>query len=194
MLELNPGSTQLDALVPRAEASDLGHLRFEGNAIAAEHPDARKLVAYWEARRTPNGVVPRSAIQPGEIKELLPSLFIAEPVNREWRYRLTGTGLAEQVGTDFTGRYVREVFDLESAMAISWLYTVVADNRQPISRKGRFIGPDVERAMAETVHLPILAKSSSTVLILGGVFFAKPAVVRWLRAPNEDSDLTSDPG
>ena len=138
------------------------------------------------ARRTRNGLAPRSAIRPSDIKELLTSLFIAEPIHREWRYRLTGTGITEQVGVEFTGRYVREVFDLESATSMSWLYTVVVDNRQPKSRKGRFTGPDTERAMAETVHLPILARNGRSVLILGGVFFAKPAVVRWLRPVNDD--------
>jgi hypothetical protein len=177
---------QSDILVPRAGRSELGHLRFEGSAIATEHPGARELVAYWEARRTQNGLAPRSAIRPSDIKELLPSLFIAEPINREWRYRLTGTGITEQVGVEFTGKHVREVFDLESAMSMSWLYTVVADNRQPISRKGRFAGPDIEHAMAETVHLPMLARNGRTVLVLGGVFFAKPASVRWLRpVPDE---------
>ena len=89
-----------------------------------------------------------------------------------------GHGIASQVAIDFTGRYVREVFDLESAISISWLYSMVADNRQPISRKGRFIGPDIERAMTETVQLPILARNGKTVLIFGGRFFAKPAMVR----------------
>lgn len=80
---------------------------------AADNFGLRTFFQYWQSKRPPNGGVPqRSAIDPVEIPELLPSVFLADiehgPQDRV-RYRLIGTRIVEHEGADYTGYYLDEV-------------------------------------------------------------------------------------
>ena len=157
----------------------LGHVRFEGQTVISEHADARKLIAYWRSKRTGEHLPPRAAIQPREIARLLPHIFLAEPKNADWRYRLVGTGIAGRLKADFTGKSLRQVFEPATAKRVNKLYSSVAESRQPLSRKGRFLGLEIEHAVVENVHLPILAPDGQTPWILGGVFFFVQVPWHW---------------
>ena len=135
------------------------------------NPGALDLRAYWESRKTSDGFVPRGAIQPNEIVSLLPWLFIAEPLGKEWRYRLFGTGLRERLRLEFTGKTTNQIFEPETTELVNGLYDSVAATGTPINVHGRFIGLDIDHAAAEGVNLPVVAQDGQTVLILGGVFF-----------------------
>jgi hypothetical protein len=72
-------------------------------------PRVEALYRYWQSKCR-EGVLPtRGAIDPTEIPRLLPYLVIAEiePPLRV-RYRLVGTQVVEDNGTDFTNRYLEE--------------------------------------------------------------------------------------
>jgi hypothetical protein len=66
------------------------------------------LYSYWQSKRRDGSLPTRAAIDPTEIPRLLPFLVIAEieasPLRV--RYRLVGTQVAEDNGSDFTNRYL----------------------------------------------------------------------------------------
>ena len=149
----------------------LGKVQFEGEMIESEHPGARKLIDYWRSKRSGHQPPARPLIRPDEILSLLPNVFIAEPTNGDWRYRLAGTGIAGRVHVELTGKTLRQVFEPGTAEFARKLYASVADGTEPVSSKGRFLGLGIEDATVENIHLPILAPDGQTVWILGGVFF-----------------------
>jgi hypothetical protein len=70
----------------------------------------REFATYWKAKCTGNAAPKRSAIDPLEIRRLLPYLVIValEPAPFRVRYRLVGTRVVESHGADFTNRYLDE--------------------------------------------------------------------------------------
>jgi hypothetical protein len=80
------------------EAGQITSLRVEG------------LHRYWQSKRRDGALPTRAAIDPIEIPRLLPYLVIAEieasPLRV--RYRLVGTQVAEDNGSDFTNRYLED--------------------------------------------------------------------------------------
>jgi len=69
-----------------------------------------KLNAYWLAKA--KGRVPsRSAIDPVDVRELLPNLMLIDVVSdpARFRYRLVGTRVVQYTGFDFTGRCIDEM-------------------------------------------------------------------------------------
>lgn len=162
-------------------AQEFGNISFEYEAIADEHPDARELIAFWSSKRCGDQLPFRAAIQPADFVKLLPSLFIAEAKGSDWYYRLVGTGIAGRFRVDLTGKSVGEAFEPARAEQVARFYHSVAQGREPVSTKGRYLGLGIDHATVQNVHLPILGPDGRTVWILGGVFFF--ALVPWHWGP-----------
>jgi hypothetical protein len=66
----------------------------------------RRLHDYWRGKCRDDRPPPREAIEPGEIRPLLPHLILAELGSDPFRivYRLVGTAVAKSHKQDFTGR------------------------------------------------------------------------------------------
>ena len=74
----------------------------------------RRLYEYWLSLPKNGLLPPRSAVNPADIKDILPHLAIAEwNVPGEIKYRLAGTGVVERYGFDPTGRNVLDLIDAE---------------------------------------------------------------------------------
>ena len=73
-------------------------------------PIVREFSTYWKAKCGSAVAPKRSAIDPLEIRHLLPYLVIValEPGPLRVRYRLVGTQVVESHGADFTNRYLDE--------------------------------------------------------------------------------------
>lgn len=154
-------------------AGGLGHIGLRAELIPSPlHPDALKLLAYWESKRTDKGLVSRAAIAPQEILPLLPSLFIAEPRAADWSYRLFGTGIAARCGVDFTNKTVAQVYDPETSEACHRLYRSIACRLQPTYVRGNYLGLGIEHATIEALNFPILGRDGRTIWIFGGIFFS----------------------
>jgi hypothetical protein len=70
----------------------------------------RLLITHWYQCRTPDGLVPRDAIDPGTVRSTLASLSIVE-INEagEGRFRIAGSRLRDIFGQDVRGRPVAEI-------------------------------------------------------------------------------------
>lgn len=81
------------------------HLRYAALADV-QSPRIRQLYDYWKSKCSDVAPPPRSAIEPGDIRPLLPYLVLAELTADPFRiaYRLVGTAVVRWHGDDFTGR------------------------------------------------------------------------------------------
>jgi len=76
------------------------------------HPKARGLFEYWLSIHPDTGLPGRQHLDPLDIPDLLPYIWLLD-VRRtppRFRYRLVGTKLAEIYGRDHAGRWIDEVF------------------------------------------------------------------------------------
>jgi hypothetical protein len=66
------------------------------------------LYAYWQSRRGTRTMPARSNISPADMLPLLRHLIIAEKDGNQFRYRLFGTGVVDDIGYDATGYFAGE--------------------------------------------------------------------------------------
>ena len=149
----------------------LGHVRLDCAPTVSRPPGALRLLAYCRSKAVGDGPCRQEMLRPSEIVRLLPYLFIAEPGNGDWRYRLGGTELVDRLGTEFTGRSVHEVFEADSADMVTEGYNAVAHGGITFGARGRLLVFGVDQGGAETIHMPMLARDGRTILVFGGVFF-----------------------
>ncbi|MBM3535619.1 MAG: PAS domain-containing protein [Alphaproteobacteria bacterium] len=105
--------------------------------------------------------------------DIFPRIVLLEGVERggrrDLRYRLFGTGLANNLGADLTGHYVRDVFDdatyAEEMISICWR---AIDRKQPIAASGQYLPADPASAPTATcrLFLPLRPLPSGTPLLL----------------------------
>lgn len=81
------------------------------DASAAFRTDVvRHAYEYWAGKRRGGGLPRRADIDPLELRQLLPFLFLVD-VHRDpigFRFRLVGTAITQCAGMDHTGRWVNE--------------------------------------------------------------------------------------
>jgi hypothetical protein len=94
----------------------------------------RALHAWWEAHRGASGIPDRSAVDPADLKPLMPSLFIAEVEHAPFRirYRLVGTRAVAITGFDITGRYLDELLSGQPDVPWPEYYRTVYESRAPL--------------------------------------------------------------
>jgi len=96
---------------------DLPGKRWPANNGAAElpvpeecHPKITKLVDYWRAQHPEQGLPGRQHIDPVDIPELLPNVWLIDVQHNPLRYRLrlVGTRIVAYAGEDNTGQWLHE--------------------------------------------------------------------------------------
>ena len=97
-------------------------------------PKVKALHTWWMAHRGDADMPDRSALWPGDILALLPSIFIAELERDPFRirYRLVGTRAVALTGFDFTGRYLDEMQRADAEVPWADYYRKVVEARQPL--------------------------------------------------------------
>lgn len=81
---------------------------------ALTRPEAetlKQLKAYWEAKKGDRPAPPKSAIDPSELRNLLPNILLIEVVGDppRFRARLFGSALVAAYGEEVTGKFGEEV-------------------------------------------------------------------------------------
>ncbi len=105
-------------------------------------PRVRELHAYWKSKCSDVVPPPRSAIEPGEIRPLLPYLILSDLAADPFRitYRLVGTAVVRAHGADFTGREHETVASLAES-GIDESYRRAMDSKAPVfGRTGLYAG------------------------------------------------------
>jgi hypothetical protein len=157
---------------PPADISDaeLVHWRVS----EPEHPLTRSLLTFWEANKTPEGLLERCKLPAPELKRHLPFLYLYEPIDpagNDWRCRLSGSGIRERYGNaDTKGNTVRERCNPELAEQRVRNYRQVCEARRPFVSRGRLMNIGLDFYEAEVVNMPILMLNGA-IWVLGGMFF-----------------------
>ena len=99
--------------------------------------ESRKVLAlyeWWCRKGGPTLVPDRSAVDPLELKSLLPNLLIAEAEHDPFRvrYRLAGTTITDITGLDVTGRYIDELLSADPDQPWQDHYLRVYRTRRPL--------------------------------------------------------------
>ena len=110
-------------------------------------PDLSALRAYWTGKCNSRTMPSRADINPGEIRLLLPNIFIMEihqPLR--FRVRLAGTRICERWGANITGKWLDELdYDGVREKAIEQYATVArtgvprCDVMEFVSDHGRYL-------------------------------------------------------
>ena len=94
----------------------------------------RFLYNWWLDRRGASDVPDRAAVDPAELKHLLPHIIIAEVEHSPFRirYRLVGTRVVEVSGFDIQGQYLDELLSAEPDQPWIDHYRAVYLSRRPL--------------------------------------------------------------
>lgn len=112
------------------------------------HPFAKRLYEYWCSKCASGRLPGREAIDPLEIAELLPHLFLVDVAlgdsGARFRIRLVGTKNVERFGSDGTGKWFEERFEGEALAAEQRAYGACVDSRKPQydSVNAQFVGKE----------------------------------------------------
>ncbi len=89
---------------------------------------------WWHRKGGPDIVPDRSAVDPLELKSLLPNIILAEAEHDPFRikYRLQGTKVTEITGIDITGHYLDELLSAEPDQPWQEHYLRVYRTRKPL--------------------------------------------------------------
>jgi len=116
---------------------------FSSAALEDVHaPRIRALYDYWKSKCSDVAPPPRSAIEPGEIRPLLPYLVLSDLTAKPFSivYRLVGTAVAGRHGDDFTGREHGSVASLAESGLDNSYRQVLASKAPVFGRSALYAG------------------------------------------------------
>jgi hypothetical protein len=131
-------------------------------------PGVRAAVEYWLSIKPETGLPGRQHLDPVDIPQLLPNVWLIDVCRDPLRFvfRLVGTGVVGFFGSDPTGRDLSEVFD-NFEQTIAYLdFRRVAEERRPRWRRGKpvlFHLKNINRL--ERVYLPLARNGEDVDMI-----------------------------
>jgi hypothetical protein len=140
--------------------------------IVLHSPILKQLHTFWECKRGARPAPTRPEIEPAEIVQLLPHVFLIEAVGAppRFRYRLIGTAVVALTGRDLTGHFVDENLEPAKFAALVEPYAAVIRQAQPVAKKGPTIWIEKRETLeVEVLLLPIANAQDEIALILGSV-------------------------
>ena len=133
----------------------------------------KRFYRYWDEKRHGRRAPGRRDIDPTEIADLLPNLFLldVEDSPRRYRYRLVGTAFVHNYGEELTGRYVDDMdlgsFKDESLASLDHVVT----GWVPSYIRGRFLKQDTRRLEFCRLALPLSSAGDRVDQIVGCMIF-----------------------
>lgn len=136
------------------------------------HPLSRMLFRAWETMRKGRSAPSRTDLDLGQMRKLVPSLFIAEHCAKtnSFRWRLAGTAVGGLLGREVTGSDVLDGWDNFEGDVIRRFLTGVSGTHQPALIRMRFTTDRGQAITAEMAAFPMLAADGTTTQVLGGLF------------------------
>ena len=144
------------------------------------HPKARSLFRYWESIRGERTVALREEVNLGEIRHLLPWVYISEPdaATGEHRLRLAGTGICRMWQDNLTGKFLFSTWNKFERRTIAGLLRSTVENCRPFAIRVRARTANGSVTGLEILGLPVRAQGSEQNQVLGIIVpFHQPA---WL--------------
>ena len=144
------------------------------------HEKTAAFLAYYRRQTPPDRLPGRQQIDPLDIPQLLPGVWLVdvlrpEPRALRFRYRLLGSRVAQIFKSDATKKYLDEVHGDFATNAMRGFLEEVATNALPHWRRGRpFAWPSQDVVMLERVYLPLSADGATVDMIFALTLFTLP--------------------
>lgn len=139
-------------------------------------PMLRRLYEYWLGKHR-DGMAPgRADIDPLEMREALPYLWLVD-IERDplrFRFRLVGTRITEWAGHEYTGVYVETETYGSQAPAIAAQYREVVERRQPMWHQQYAPWFGREFRFYEKIMLPLCGRDGEVEMLLCGMMMREP--------------------
>ena len=134
------------------------------------HPGSRALFRHWEAIRGENSAPRHAQLDLSRIRELVPSLFLAEHSFRNgYMWRLAGTRVCELWRRELTGTPIMTGWDGFERDTIERLFNGVVRRHQPFILRFRLTSSLGHMIAAEMIGLPILARHVKMTHVFGAI-------------------------
>jgi hypothetical protein len=106
----------------------------ELDARNGAYPDLARVLAYWDRKRGDRFAPRRADIDPADLVEFLPRIMLADVLREplEFRYRLSGTGIAGVHGKDQTGKSPRDLTPPAYGALVQEHYCECVRRREPL--------------------------------------------------------------
>ncbi|HVH80238.1 MAG TPA: PAS domain-containing protein [Stellaceae bacterium] len=142
-------------------------------AIAIEHPRLQQLYDYWLSKLGERTMPSRADLDPIDMRFVIGNVImvdVIEGTQPQFRIRLHGTNLAEQVHFDLTGKLLDEMPLPEFRELTRLSFSKVVTTKEPLhARRDRIL--DSRRRAYETLILPLSSDGERVDRILCGLFY-----------------------
>ena len=157
--------------------------------LIANDPILSSLWRYWDAKRGRRQMPLRRDIEPAEIPRLLPHLQLVDRIaGKGFRYRLTGSAIAQGYGFDGTGKFTQEILTPARHKIASGHYSLVFDTGRPLFARNGYVKGGFLLVMISRIILPLSLDGESVGMLLLGHTFASPTPEEQL-APGTESEV-----
>jgi hypothetical protein len=130
------------------------------------------LYDYWERKRGGRTFPARADIDPLDLGQMLPNLFLVDVLAAapHFRYRLTG-GTVDQIhGQSLTGKTPRHIRTPDVASAVEQRYHEIVAARQPRCEHVALLAEDHTYWHYECLILPLSDDGARINMLLGGIY------------------------
>jgi|SRR5271166_4093075 len=133
-----------------------------------KHPSTSAYFAYWDGKRAGERAPDRSAIEPGDIRELLGDIFVLSyDTHAGFPFRVAGTRVCALFGRDLKDKSFLTLFSPESRREIEDIATVVAEETLGALAGVTATTPSGGRAHLELLLLPFNARAHMPISMTG---------------------------
>lgn len=140
------------------------------DSVEIRSKELRGLLAYWHGKQGNRAAPSRADIVPGEIKAILPRVFMIDVIGSppRFRFRLAGTLVVDRFGEEITGRFVDEL-DLDHRnREIIADYSEAAKLCRPVCSRWDYTKQDGRMLRYERLLLPLSSDGRTVDMLLGG--------------------------
>ena len=133
-----------------------------------KHKTIQSLFDYWNTKRDGRPAPMRSEIQPGEIRSILPHVFILERENdASFRFRLAGTGLCGIYGMEFRNHNLLSMWQEDCLGSIKQALDEVTRNASVSLVEYTASTAQQREATFEMILLPLAQDNGVITRVLG---------------------------
>jgi hypothetical protein len=160
--------------------------------VIANDPILSSIWRYWDTKRGPRRMPLRREIEPAEIPRLLPHLQLVDRVeDKGFRYRLTGSAIAQGYGFDATGKFTQDILPPARHRIASRHYSIVFESGRPLFSRNRYVKGSFMLVMISRIILPLSLDGESVGMLLLGHSFASPTQEEQM-VPGASAEIADD--
>lgn len=131
-----------------------------------------RLHDYWETKRGTRSFPARADIDPLDLRDLLPNIFIVDVLDEapHFRYRLSGGNVDEIHGQNLTGKSPRDIKTAEIAAVVEEQYRAALAERRPRCDHVKLLARDETYWHFERLILPLSDDGQTINMLLCGIY------------------------